>query len=377
MNREQLEEMVRDGWHSVTELLGAGPLHRRRLRNLDVRIAVSGVRGKSTTTRWLHDILYARGLDVLAKTTGTDPTAIYNGEEWEIKRSGQVTLYENERLIREVDPEDAIVVENQGIREYTTRLVNQRYVDPQVVFIANVRADHLDTLGKNRRDITRALARAIPPGTHVINGEQNETLRTYMEAELDRRDATITHVRIPEEHSHYPGAECVYGLDNVLRAVGQSPLSERDRESLLESMAPAWQHLPEGRVYNAADANDIQSTETLRQRLAGTTPIQPVLYLRGDRRGRTVSFCHYLNFLTAQELIPKARVVGDNTALFRRRAQCPLIEHDEHSEEPTDVLEDALADGHPVVLMGNTNAEFMQGLSDAIDKRARIPERPM
>ncbi len=80
--------------------MGAGPTHRYRLSEMDIRVVISGVRGKSTATTWLHDILHRRGNDTYSKVTGNEPVSIYNGERHEIERSELVRLYENERELR-------------------------------------------------------------------------------------------------------------------------------------------------------------------------------------------------------------------------------------------------------------------------------------
>lgn len=353
------------------EFAGSGSTHRRQLSDIETRIAVSGVRGKSTAVRWLHEICYGRDYDTYAKVTGADPVSIYNGTEHEIERQAKVRLYENERELRRFDPIDVAIVENQGIRQYTTRLVNQEFVRPQVVFITNIREDHLDTLGENRLKIARSLARAVPSGTHVVCGEQDTAIRDYLEAELDRRDATVTHVHVPEEHEAVPGAEIVYGLTQVLQAVGERPLADGKRRAFLDRMRVSWTRLPDGRVYDATSANDVQSTELIRRRLVENSgeAIQPLLYLRSDRRGRTASFHRYLERLAERDAIEQARVVGGGRTAFKSRASFPVVSHDEGTEPPSEVLDEALADGWPVVLMTNTVAEFVDGLNESIENR--------
>jgi hypothetical protein len=357
------------------DLLASGPTHRRRLADVDVRISVAGVRGKSTATRWLHDVFYDRGYDTYAKITGVEPLSVYNDTVHEIERGPTARLYENERELWRFGNVDAAIVENQGLREYTMRLVNEQFVRPEVVFLTNAREDHLDTLGGDRLDIARALARSIPSGVRVVNGEQDPTIRRYLEAELDRRDATVTHLDIPPEHRTLPGAEIVYGLNPILRAVDEQPLNEATIESYLRQMDVYWTHLQNGRVFNAAAANDAQSTELIRRRLLrrGDEPIQPLLYVRDDRRGRTATFFRYLESLAERGAIEQARVVGEGAELIARRASFPVVVHDEDREDPGRVLEAAVSDGWPVMLMGNTVSEFMRGMADAVDRRALTP----
>jgi hypothetical protein len=354
------------------EFAGSGPLHRRRLSDVGIRISVSGIRGKSTAVRWLHDVLSGRGYDTYAKVTGIEPMSIYNGTEHAIDRPEKVRLYENEFQLRKFHPMDVAIFENQGIRGYTSRLVNEQFVRPHVVFLTNVRQDHLDTLGRTTLNIARSLARSVPEGSHVICGEPNSRIRGYLEAELDRRDATISYVPIPPEHELIPAAEIVYGLDPVLRAVDEPPIADDVRETYLDQMRVSWQNVPEGRVYDAAAVNDPRSTEIVRRRLvtAGTGVVQPLLYLRADRRGRTAAFRRYLESLADRGDIEQARAVGPDAALFGRNAAFSVEVHDEAAESPTEVLDAALGDGWPVMLMANTVPAFMQELVTVVDARA-------
>jgi len=369
---EQLHTLLGRGRQYVGNALGAGPVHRRRLDAIDTRIAVSGVRGKSTTTRWLHDIFDSRGYDTFAKITGDYPMAVYNGREHDITRDAQVRLYENERVLAAFEDIDVAIFENQGIREYTTRLVNEQFLKPDVVFITNVREDHMDTLGSDRRQIARSLARAVPSGTQVVSGEQDPALQRYLTAELKRRDAPVTHVEVPTSDRAAPGAECVYGLNTVLSMLGEGPVPSSTLSEYLASLEPAWRVLPGGRVYDAASVNDVQSTDLVRQFLVGSTgaTVEPLLNLRADRRGRTASFIRYLSGLYERGAIEQAHVTGDDTALFASQTQFPVHCHDTGERSAAEILDDALDSGRPVIVMGNTVTDFMRQLGETIERRA-------
>ena len=371
---DSLSEFSRAARRSVAEVLGAGPLHRRRLGAIDTRVAVTGTRGKSSAVCWLHDAFERRGYDTLAKVTGDRPRVIRNGTVRELERTGQVRLYENERVFGEVADRgtDVAVFENQGIRQYTARLVNEQFVRPEVVFLTNVREDHLDTLGSDRVQIARAFARSVPRGTHVVCGESDADLREYIGAELARRGASVSFVDPPEGVRDIPGAEVVYGLNAVLAAVGEEPLPEKRLKAHLESLRPSWRQLPNGRVFDATSVNDVQSTELVRRALAGRSgePIEPLVNLRWDRRGRTASFIRYLTALHEDGEVVRAHVTGDSQRLFDTNTPFPVRRHDTDRSAAA-VLDDALAAGRPVLLMGNTATDFMRDLQMVVDVRAR------
>lgn len=352
-----------------------GIKHRRRLEDIDAKIVVSGTRGKSGTTERLYDVLRARGYDAYAKITGNHPLSLYDGEENPIERGERVTLYENVRELRKYAEAEALILENQGITDYTTRMMNEAFGQPDVLVVTNVRQDHRDTLGGSRAKIARAFARATPPGTHVVNGEQDPRLCSYLERELEAIGATVTHVDVPDRHSDVPGAECVYALDCVLETLEEPPLSDHLRESMLDSLRVDWVNALGGRVYNAADVNDVESTEMVRQSLVDDDEqIQPFVYLRRDRRARTASFQAYLEELFEQGRIEQARVAGSHTELFAEKSSFPVICHDTETEPAIDILEEAIDDDWPVLVMGNTVAGFMRDLNEEIERHADSPK---
>jgi len=350
--------------------LGRGPAHESRLANTERTVVVSGTRGKSAATRWLYEILYSRDEDVLAKITGNRPLVLYDGETHPIERSRRVTLYENERELRRFAPVDSLVLENQAIGEYTTRLVHERFADPDVIFLTNVRRDHLDRLGRDPLEIARAFGRTIPGDTTLVVGEQRDEILSVLESEITAEGVSLRQVTVPERADGVPGAETIYGLNEVLEAIGEAPLSERRLAAYVDEMRVEWTVLPDGRVYNAASVNDVDSTEIIRQALVTpeTETIQPFVYLRADRRARTVSFVDYLDGLYDDGVFELARAVGPHAELFARHASFPVATHDE-SESPARVLDAALAPGWPVFIVGNTVAEFMRELDAEIESR--------
>ena len=358
-------------------LLTRGRRHRKFIEATDIRIVVSGIRGKSSTVKRLDDVFNRRGYDVLTKITGNQPTLIQNGDVIPIERPGPyTTLYENTNVLREFipifdsySPENVAIFENQGITEYTTRLFNQRFVKPHVVVIANIRQDHQDTLGKTRRDIARAFARTIPPDTHVVSGELHPVLHDYMQAEIEQAGATLTQVSIPEDQRGRLGAETIYATNDVLRVLDKDPVPEEQLNAYLDAIQPEWQDVPGGQVFNGAEINDIESTEAIRRALAGDDRILPFVYLRGDRRSRTASFASYLNTLADRDLIHKARAGGAFTDVFASNVDVPVTTHD-RDEDAGDVLEQMLDEGYPVMLMGNTVDDFMRDMEEAIRDRA-------
>lgn len=371
-----IRSTIRDYLTQARTVATRGPDHRAVLSEIDTRIVVSGTRGKSGTTRRLHDVFTDAGYDTTAKITGNRPVMLQNDESHPIERGKRVEMYENAREIRKYQPEDVLIVENQAITEYTNWVVNDFYVRPHIVVIPNIRQDHLDTLGGDRESIARSLVRSIPPGIHVVNAEQSPELQQYIDRMLKPKSVTVTHVDVPEQHQHVLAAESVYALAEVARITGVGPLSPERIQTYLDEMQVEWTRVDGGRIYNAAEVNDVESTEAVRQALQHeqAEPLEVFLYSRFDRRSRTASFLEYLSQLADAGHVNRVHIAGALTEAFEEKADFPVVQHDTDTETADEILEELLATEYPVYIVGNTVAGFMRELEEAITKRQRDEE---
>ncbi|WP_229663852.1 folylpolyglutamate synthase/dihydrofolate synthase family protein [Halobellus salinus] len=350
--------------------------HYERVEPTPARVTVTGVRGKSTVVRWLNETLVDRGFETYAKVTGDQPVSYHNCDGTRIERDGTTRLYENAAEFAEYHPVDAAIVENQGIREYTTRLANELF-DPQVVILLNVRRDHQSTLGDDLDDIARVFTRVIPENTAVISGDRNDAINTYLRQEFQKTGHEFRVAEPDGEESPFAdvfGARSALLVSETLRELGLDPLEPSQIQTYIDSLHRewGWQRLEKGGlIANGAMMNDIESTELLRQFLVERLEnniITPFIYTRRDRAGRTAAFVQYLNWLHANNLITQIHAAGTQDTLLQRRVNAGVVRHRE-SEHVADVLDSALTEGHPVYMMGNTVAEFMRDLTEEVDQR--------
>jgi poly-gamma-glutamate synthase PgsB/CapB len=85
--------------------------HRRRVDDLQSRIHVNGIRGKSTVARIVAGMLREHGLVTVARSTGTFAAVINrDGVDEPIKRKGPPTILEKVEIARQYVTPDADVL---------------------------------------------------------------------------------------------------------------------------------------------------------------------------------------------------------------------------------------------------------------------------
>ena len=124
--------------------------HQRRLDQLDVRVHVNGIRGKSTVTRLLAGVLREGGFVTVAKTTGSAARVIGpTGLETRIKRRGAPTIIEQVDIAqRHVAPAvDALVIECMAVRPIYQAYSQDLLVRSDITVITNIREEHQEEMG--------------------------------------------------------------------------------------------------------------------------------------------------------------------------------------------------------------------------------------
>lgn len=156
---------------------------QRRIKKIRSRIAISGIRGKSSLTRLIACGLRAGGFRVMAKTTGSRPVLIYpEGQEEEIRRQGPASILEQKKLVARAAAEQAdfLVSEMMSIQPECLKAEGRYLLQPGILVLSNFRVDHTEFLGRDREEVARKMMTAVPAGTLVFLPE--EELRSWMES---------------------------------------------------------------------------------------------------------------------------------------------------------------------------------------------------
>jgi len=204
--------------------------HRRLVKKIPHRLAVTGIRGKSSITRLIAAGLRQAGYRVMAKTTGSRPAVIYpDGQEEEIKRRGKPTILEQKKLVRMAAGQkaDYLVSEMMSIQPECLRAETNYLLQPDLLVVSNIRLDHLEALGETKEEIARALTSAFRPQTPVYIPE--EELFPPLPAEARKKKAPVIAVKkdssseLLASQLSYPEFEPNIRLAvNILRACGLS-----------------------------------------------------------------------------------------------------------------------------------------------------------
>ncbi len=150
--------------------------HQRALRKIPIRVHVNGTRGKSSLTRLISAGLRGGGMRTLAKTTGSSARIILpSGEEIPIHRFGKANIIEQISIIQKAADEnvEALVIECMALEPKLQKLSESRLIQSTHGVITNVRADHLEIMGPNEKDVARALSSTIPMRGVLFTAERD------------------------------------------------------------------------------------------------------------------------------------------------------------------------------------------------------------
>ncbi len=290
----------------------------RNRGRIPLRVAVTGTRGKSTVTRLIAAALRADGRSVLAKTTGSIPTAILpDGGEEEIPRRGRPSILEQKGILKRAARLEAgvLVTELMSVRPEVLAVESRRLIRPQLLVITNVWVDHRDEMGGTKSEIARSLASAIPAAATVFVPD-DEMFPEFERAagEAGSRIVTVRNAGPPAgSRGPFPSAARGFEGDIALTLAVSDHLGV-PREAALRGLASARPDFGSLRAWEAVmgdppaswilvsafAANDPESSRRALDRLAGLRRTSPrdlvgLLNLREDRGDRTLQWIEALD----------------------------------------------------------------------------------
>ena len=168
--------------------------HEQRLEQLDVRVHVNGIRGKSSVTRLVAGVLREGGFVTVAKTTGSAARVIGpRGEETPINRRGAATINEQVDVVERYVTSDveALVIECMAVRPLYQEYSQERMVRSDITIITNVRLDHQEEMGETLEEIADSMSTTIPRGGVLVTAENRPFLVDRLRRNAEARDSRL------------------------------------------------------------------------------------------------------------------------------------------------------------------------------------------
>lgn len=139
-------------------------INDRCLASFKMVIHVNGIRGKTSTCRYIDSALRKK-FRVFTKTTGTDAMMIHtDGSETPVKRLGPANIHEQLRIIRKARKEGAeiLILECMAVNPILQKTAQERIVKSGITVITNVRYDHIFEMGDTLDEIAESLSATVP-----------------------------------------------------------------------------------------------------------------------------------------------------------------------------------------------------------------------
>ena len=306
----------------------ANRVHAAR-NQMQLRVLVTGSRGKSGTTRLVHAILSNNGIPSYAKITGTIAQEILpNGEVVETKRMGTISANEMIDVFRRARAAGAVaaVMECMAVKPELIGFVQSRVVQAPIVVIPTIRLDHLEDEGDSLVGITKAILSGLSRVQTLVTGETDEeslhAMRRWAKHNSVRLIEATPSASDPLIPGHHPTNVAVALA--VAGAMGIEPeyaVRGLKNVSLEPDAETSWALHVDGTSITLSDvggANDPQSGgEAASRALANADghAFVPILVNRWDRPLRALAFA---NALKPDPRIEKVAFIGTAVPQTRR-----------------------------------------------------------
>lgn len=271
-------------------------INRACLSSFKAVIHVNGIRGKTSTCRYIDSALRSR-YKVFTKTTGTDAMMIHSdGRETPVRRLGPANIHEQLRIIRLARREGAeiLVLECMAVNPELQKIAQEQIVKSNITVITNVRYDHIFEMGDTLEEIALSLSSTIPEHGTLYTADKNAA--AMFEEKCRERDCRLVfcpsgsvaeeNISIAREVSASLGItqeEFAESLSNVKEDFGTKriyPIANRNGEVF--------------HFLNLFSANDPQSTRNNVEDVgSGYSGIYFLYNHREDRPDRALLFARY------------------------------------------------------------------------------------
>ncbi|GAB4364796.1 MAG: poly-gamma-glutamate synthase PgsB [Calditrichia bacterium] len=304
-------------------------LLQHALKRIPIRILVNGTRGKTTTTKILHQIFSQSNLLAFAKTTGDSPLMhAPDGSEQRIRRMGPARITENIKLLSRWAKEqpDAVLLECMALHPENQFSLSRQIFRPNYVILTNLRSDHQEVMGKAAEQIAAVLYESFEPD--AVKFIPARLVREYaLSANFDHNVEQIGPQTFNGNFRNIP-AEVIDESWSLVHHI--SAYFKLNMELARQVFEKYWKQIDDklavelsafnAEFLNLFSLNDPETTEKFINHLRQTRPEFrreiALLNLRHDRPLRTIQFSQLVkNIFPAGTLW----ITGNGGHLFKNR----------------------------------------------------------
>jgi poly-gamma-glutamate synthase PgsB/CapB len=315
----------------------------RRVQKIQLRICVTGTRGKSSVARLIYSVLRESGRKVVAKTTGSEAQLLLpDGSIADVHRRSRPSIIEQKNVIKTAvnASADCIVAEVMSIHPENHIVESQHILKPHIVIVTNVRSDHTDAMGKTEEEVAGVLALGIPEKAVLFILEKDN--RPIFQAVAERMGAEMMVVRNGLSRSlseQAPMLDLKLFSENLDLVVALVKHLNIDDKTVMECITKAtgdigslkiWRHRYDesGKAVffvNGFAANDPDSTWRVLEEVKRVLPDTSgrsvgLLSLRADRGDRTLQWLDALRGRFSG-LFNTLYVTGGHANVFRKKVK--------------------------------------------------------
>ena len=266
------------------------------------RVHINAIRGKSTVTRYVSAVFRAAGYRTYGKTTGTAARVLLpDGMDFDFGRKGYANINEQVTLLKQFmqNQAEAVVMECMAVNPVYAQWLEEKVMQADIGIITNVRLDHTDYMGETLPEIAHSLAVTIPTNGLLLTSETNPELLDILAI-----CATAKGSRLLTAHADFVHPHEMQGFDhfaieeNVAIALRVAQFLKVPRQAALHAIQTAppdpgafsLQHLQIGQCQlawaNLFAVNDRESFIFICQRLFQQYPHHRTIVILNNRHDR-------------------------------------------------------------------------------------------
>jgi poly-gamma-glutamate synthase PgsB/CapB len=167
--------------------------HTQHIAQINYRIHINGIRGKSSVTRFIGQILRENGIKTFTKTTGSAARLIDDrGNEYPIKRR-TANISEQITILNSISPykPEAFVTECMAVQPVLQRVCEEKMLKANIGVLTNVRRDHQESMGWTLDGITHSLCEFIPTNGILVCGEHKPELMKIIRQRAQQKGTRV------------------------------------------------------------------------------------------------------------------------------------------------------------------------------------------